>query len=134
MTGRVLLAVAFVGAGVLHLVSPATYDPAMPPFVPAPRAMILLSGVAEIAGGLGLLVPRLRVAAGWGLVLLLIAVYPANVWMAVDGVGGPAWALWARLPLQGVLVAIVLRASGAYSMRVNRPGQASSASARSYGA
>ncbi|MEM0963057.1 MAG: DoxX family protein [Bacteroidota bacterium] len=129
--GQGLLAVAFIAAGVAHLVAPAVYDPAMPPGVPFPRAMILVSGIAEIAGGIGLLIPSLRVAAGWGLALLLIAVYPANVWMALDGSAGPSWALWARLPLQGVLVAVVLRASGAYSMRVNVPGHANSARARS---
>ena len=106
----------FVSAGVLHLAAPGVYDPAMPPFVPAPRLLIALSGLAEIAGGAGLLQrsPHLRRAAGWGLAVLLVAVYPANVWMAVDGVGGPAWALWGRLPLQGALVAAVLRVSGAW--------------------
>lgn len=117
--GRWALAVAFLGAGGVHLLAPGVYDPVMPPAVPAPRAMILLSGLAEVAGGLGLLMPNphLRRAAGWGLAALLVAVYPANVWMAVDGVGGPAWALWARLPVQGVLVAIVLRVSGAIGRR-----------------
>lgn len=117
--GRWGLAAAFVGAGVLHLVAPGAYDPAMPPWVPAPRATVLLSGVAEIAGGLGLLAPRggVRRAAGVGLALLLAAVYPANVHMALEGVGGPAWALWGRLPVQGLLVAWALRASGAVRVR-----------------
>lgn len=116
--GRWLFALVFVSAGVVHLVAPGVYGPAMPPGVPAPRALILLSGVAEIVGGIGLLVPRLGVrrAAGWGLALLLVAVYPANVWMAVSGLG-PAWALWARLPLQGALVAAVLIVSGAVRIR-----------------
>ncbi len=111
--GRWALAALFVGAGVLHLAAPQVYDPAMPPWVPVPRAAIALSGLAEIAGGLGLVQPspRLRRAAGWGLVLLLVAVYPANVWMAMAGAGGPPWALWGRLPLQGALVAAVLGAS-----------------------
>jgi uncharacterized membrane protein len=105
----------FVGAGTLHLVLPELYGPAMPPGLPAPHLLILLSGVAEVAGGVGVLWPRpaVRRAAGWGLALLLVAVYPANVWMAMAGVGGPAWALWARLPLQGALVAWALAASGA---------------------
>lgn len=112
--GRWALAVAFVGAGALHLVAPGVYEPAMPPWVPARRAMIFVSGLAEIAGGVGLVqrTPHLRRAAGWGLVVLLVAVYPANVWMAMAGVGGPDWALWGRLPLQGALVAAVLGASG----------------------
>jgi len=120
--GRWALAAVFVGAGALHLIAPGAYLPAMPPFVPAPRAMILLSGLAEVAGGAGLLwpSPHLRRAAGWGLGILLVAVYSANVWMAVDGIGGPGWALWGRLPLQGALVAAVLRASGAAGRRTAR--------------
>ena len=110
--GRGLLAAAFVGAGVLHLVAPGVYDPAMPPWVPFPRVMIGVSGLAEITGGIGLLVPHARRAAGWGLAALLVAVYPANVGMALS-TDGPAWALWGRLPLQGALVAAVLGASGA---------------------
>lgn len=136
--GRWLLGLLFVGAGLLHLVAPDAYAAAMPPWLPAHRALILASGVAEIAGGLGLLVPHagVRRAAGWGLALLLVAVYPANVHMALAGVGGPAWALWARLPLQGALVAWALTASGAagYGRRVNVPGHASSARPTSYGA
>lgn len=112
---RWLLAVAFIAAGVLHLAATDAYLMAMPPWVPAHRAMILISGVAEILGGLGLLWPSvpIRRAAGWGLALLLVAVYPANVHMALTGTGGPTWALWARLPFQGVLVAWALIASGA---------------------
>ena len=96
----------------LHLAAPSIYDPAMPPWIPVPRAMILISGLAEIAGGIALVQrnPHLRRAAGWGLALLLIAVYPANVWMAMDGTSG--W-LWVRLPIQGALIAAVLRVSGA---------------------
>ncbi len=115
--GRRALAAVFVAAGVLHLAAPQIYDAAMPPSIPAPRAMIVVSGLAEVAGGVGLLVGRVRQWAGWGVVALLVAVYPANVWVAV-GADGPAWLPWARLPwarlpLQGVLVAAVLGASGA---------------------
>lgn len=117
--GRWLLAVVFVGAGVLHLVAPEAYLVAMPPWVPEHRLMILLSGVAEVAGGIGLLVPHVDVrrAAGWGLVLLLVAVYPANLHMARAEVGGPPAVLWARLPLQGVLIAWAIIASGAVRAR-----------------
>ena len=116
--GRWLFALVFVSAGIVHLVAPHVYAPAMPPGLPAPRALILLSGLAEIAGGLGLVVssPGVRRVAGWGLALLLVAVYPANVWMAVAGLG-PEWALWGRLPLQGALVAAVLLVSDAVSVR-----------------
>jgi len=76
-------------------------------------AMVYLSGVAEIAGGAGLLIPSLRRAAAWGLVALLIAVFPANVYMALDRVRVtanplPDWLLWARLPVQLLLIWWVL--------------------------
>jgi uncharacterized membrane protein len=81
-----------------------------PDALPAPLALVYISGVAEILGGLGLILERTRKLAAWGLVALLLAVFPANVNMAVNDLplGGrdlPAWALWARLPLQAVLIA-----------------------------
>ncbi len=96
-------------AGALHFVTPAFYRSAMPPYVPAPAALVAISGAAEIAGGLGLLVPRLRQAAGIGLMLLLVAVFPANVEMLrqarADGVSPLLEALlWLRLPFQAFLV------------------------------
>lgn len=105
-----LLALIFVGAGVLHFVAPAPYLRIMPPYLPAPLLLVYMSGAAEIAGGVGLLVPATRQAAGWGLTLLLFAVFPANVYMAQTqgaGLSVPLWALWLRLPLQLVLVAWV---------------------------
>src|SRR5438067_429708 len=81
---RWLAAAFFVGAGVNHFVKPAFYASIVPPAFPAPAAMVAISGVCEIAGGLGLLVPALRRAAGYGLIALLIAVFPANVYMAVS--------------------------------------------------
>ena len=135
---RLLLGALFVAAGVLHLVRPDAYLVAMPPGLPAHRALVLISGAAEIAGGIGLWGPagRLRRWAGWGLIALLVAIYPANVHMAMAGVGGPAWALWARLPLQGALAAWALRSSGAlgYSTTSNVPGHARRARSRSAGA
>ena len=111
----VLLAIAFVGAGVLHLVKPGLFEAIVPPSLPAPRALVLISGVAEILGGLGLLVEPVRAWAGWGLVALLIAVFPANVYMAQHAERfrrlAPRWALLLRLPLQLVLIAWVVWAS-----------------------
>jgi uncharacterized membrane protein len=103
----------FVAAGSLHFVLPGAYLKIMPPYVPWPRHMVYLSGAAEIAGGLALLIPRLRRAAAWGLVVLLVAVFPANVYMAEYNVQVAAhripqlW-LWARLPLQLLLIWWVL--------------------------
>jgi uncharacterized membrane protein len=101
-----LLAALFVGAGLLHFVHPAPYLRIMPPALPAPRLLVALSGAAEVAGGLGLLLPATRRAAAWGLVALLLAVFPANVYMLQmhEVLHLPAWALWARLPLQPLLM------------------------------
>lgn len=109
---RWLLAALFLTAGALHFVKPAVFVSIVPPVLPAPYALVLISGAAEIAGGLGLLVPQLRRAAGIGLVLLLIAVFPANIYMAwsdveVAGTRFPWWAHAIRLPLQLVLIALV---------------------------
>ncbi|AKF09978.1 hypothetical protein DB32_007127 [Sandaracinus amylolyticus] len=104
---RVLLAVLFVSAGVMHFVIEPTFTAMVPPFLPAPRVLVWISGVAEIALGLATLAPRLRPYAGWGLVALLIAVFPANVYMVFDdtpAIDAPRWALWARLPIQALLV------------------------------
>ncbi|GGJ63711.1 DoxX family protein [Deinococcus aquiradiocola] len=105
------LAAVFVGAGALHLLRPSVFDSIVPRWVapgvfPSARSVTLLSGVAELAGGLGLLFPRSRRAAGWGLAALLVAVFPANVEMArtPERFGLPAWVLWVRLPLQPLLV------------------------------
>jgi uncharacterized membrane protein len=107
---RWLLAIVMVAAGANHFIVPATYVAMMPDALPWHLALVYVSGVAEIAGGLGLLVPRTRRAAAWGLIALLVAVFPANINMAVNELplgttSVPAWALWARLPLQLVLIA-----------------------------
>ena len=109
---RMLLAVLFVAAGMLHFVLPKAYEAIIPPGLPSPRALVLISGIAEVAGGIGLMVSPLRRLAAWGLIALLIAVFPANVYVAASPerfahLPLPAWALWARLPLQFVLVTAV---------------------------
>jgi len=110
---RAGLALVFVGAGVLHFVRPETYLRIMPPALPVPYLLVLLSGAAEVAGGLGLLLPATRRAAGWGLLALLAAVFPANVYMVglASALHLPAWVLWARLPLQPLLMWLVWRAA-----------------------
>jgi len=104
---------AYVLAGVLHFVVPELYVQIVPPVFPAALALVYLSGVAEIAVGAGLLIPQTRRKAAWATVALLVAIFPANVYMATHGVvieglpgGGDPSALvrWGRLPLQGVLV------------------------------
>jgi uncharacterized membrane protein len=112
---RVALAAAFVGAGAAHFLRPRMFEAIVPPALPEPRALVYASGAAEVAGGIGLLVPSLRRAAGRGLVALLFAVFPANVYMATEARRfrhlAPPWALWARLPLQFALVRWVRWAS-----------------------
>ena len=107
-----MLAALFVAAGALHFLMPAFYLRIVPPQLPYPRALVYISGAAEVLGGVGVLVPAVRRGAGWGLIALLVAVFPANVHMAVEGVraqGGSLYtaALLLRLPLQFVLIAWV---------------------------
>ena len=85
---RIILGLCFVLAGILHFALPDYYRAVVPGALPAPGALVAASGVAEIAGGIGLLVPRWRQRAGLGLVLLLIAVLPANVEMIRQGRAG----------------------------------------------
>ena len=93
----------------LHFVLPATYASVMPPWLGWHAQLVAISGVCEIAGGIGVLFPRVRRGAGWGLILLSIAVLPANVQMLLNGLHDhrAAWqiALLAlRLPLQAALI------------------------------
>ena len=104
-----VMAPAYVVAGLLHFVEPALYVQIIPPILPAPLALVYLSGVAEIVVGLGLLVPRTRHYAAWAAIATLLAIFPANIYMATSGVvltgtaggGDPSAAVrWGRLPLQ----------------------------------
>ncbi len=114
---RYVLAGFFILAGIGHFTQTAFFVEIVPGYLPAPAALVYISGVAEIAGGLGLLLPATRRAAAWGLVVLLVMVFPANLDMALNPrpiLSAPPWmaldepnlvALWLRLPLQAVLVA-----------------------------
>jgi len=109
---RWLLAVLFILAGMNHFQSPDFYRRIVPPSFPAPTVLVAVSGVFEIVGGLGLLVPRLRRIAGWGLIALLVAVFPANIYMTLypqvsADLNIPTWLLWLRLPLQFAAIAWV---------------------------
>ena len=106
---RALISLLFVAGGLNHFRSSALYAEIMPPYLPFPLALVYLSGVAEIAGGVGVAIPKTRRAASWGLLALLLAIFPANVYMATNKIvpGGyqiPDALLWARLPLQFVLM------------------------------
>ncbi|MBC7460455.1 MAG: DoxX family protein [Thermoleophilia bacterium] len=108
---RGLLALLFIGAGSMHFLRPHGFVHIVPEQLPRPELLVSVSGVAEVLGGVGLLVPPVRRAAGIGLIALLVAVFPANVNMALHadrlGAGLPEWALWLRLPLQPALIAAV---------------------------
>ena len=111
---RVLLwvmGVFYILAGINHFRAPGFYMPMMPPYLPWHSGLVFLSGVAEVMVGIGVLIPRMRQLAAWGTIALLIAIFPANVHIAMHNVplagaseGAGAWN-WVRLPFQGVLIA-----------------------------
>jgi len=105
----------FVLAGAMHFVKPRVYRQIVPPYLPAPGALVFVSGVAEAAGGFGLMVPALRGRARWWLVATLLAIFPANVHMArhpeqYPQIPGGARSLQLRLPFQAAFIAWVLAA------------------------
>jgi uncharacterized membrane protein len=107
---RLIAALFFIGGGANHFRSASFYVRIVPPNFPSPHVLVVISGVAEIVGGLGLLVRPLRRTAGWGLIALLVAVFPSNLYMAIESkrfadLHLPAWVFLARLPLQAVFVA-----------------------------
>lgn len=108
------VAALFLTSGTLHFVTEKFFVAIVPRGLPKPRLLVQVSGAAELAGAAGVLIPRTRRLAGKGLIALLVAVFPANVNMAVNAERFkqvPAWALWARLPLQFVAIAWVWAAT-----------------------
>jgi uncharacterized membrane protein len=105
------MAAFYVVAGLNHFRDPAFYLPMMPPYLPWHHELVWLSGAAEVGLGLALLVPALRRVAAWGVIALLVAVFPANLHVALANVpiGGRAEGLgiwnWVRLPFQALLIA-----------------------------
>lgn len=117
---RIALAAFFVAAGANHFANPRAYEAIVPPaLAERKREINLISGAAEIAGGLAVAHPATHRLGRWWLLVLLAAVFPANVQMALspERVPGldlkkiPRWALWARLPLQPLAMAWVWRAT-----------------------
>ncbi|MGA9773151.1 MAG: DoxX family membrane protein [Blastocatellia bacterium] len=103
-----LLSLFLIAAGVMHFTNTAFYLSIMPPLIPWHPAMVYTSGVFEIVLGLTLLAPKLTRVSAWGIIALLIAVFPANLHMALHPELYPyisPTALWIRLPLQGVFIA-----------------------------
>ena len=106
-----VMGIFYLVAGSNHFRDPGFYLPMMPSYLPLHLQLIYLSGLAEVVLGVAVLVPRLRQVAAWGIILLLIAIFPANVHIALHNVplggaseGAGIWN-WVRLPFQGVLIA-----------------------------
>ena len=105
-----VMAVLYILAGINHFIQPKFYLKMMPPYVPAHKLMVDLSGVAEILLGLGLFFPSIRSWAAIGIIALLIVVLPANIYMLTERLANrrfrkiPVGFLWFRLPLQGLLI------------------------------
>jgi uncharacterized membrane protein len=104
----VLPGLLFIFTGTLHFLHPALYLSIVPPAFGHAELLVAISGAAELAGGIGLLVPATRKAAAIGLIALLIAVWPANWYMALNAgqfaAVAPAWVIWLRIPLQLPLI------------------------------
>ena len=107
---RTVMGATFIFTGLLHFFRPRMYEAIMPAYLPAHRELVYASGVAELAGGAGVLHPKTRKAAGWWLIATLVGVFPANVEMALHPERFrkiPKPLLYVRLPLQGAMIALV---------------------------
>lgn len=102
-----LMAGIYMLAGHIHFLKPRMYEGIIPPYLPSPRALVYLSGLAEIGLGAGLLFEETRSLSAWGIILMLLAFLPVHIYMLrADKFRRkfPAWALWVRLPLQFLLI------------------------------
>jgi uncharacterized membrane protein len=111
---RLALALFFILAGAAHFIAPAPYLAIVPSYLPWPTALVAISGLAEILGGIGVCFQPTRVIGAWCLIALLFAVFPANIHaistgMVIAGHALPPWMLWARLPVQVLFIAWVYR-------------------------
>lgn len=110
---RGILAICMIIVGITHFWRPDQYARIVPPQLPAPEALVYISGVIEILLGIGLMIPFVSVAAAWGLIALFIAVFPANInqainSIAIEGIPHHPILYWIRLPFQAVLIAWAL--------------------------
>jgi uncharacterized membrane protein len=106
LAGKWVFAVLFIVAGILHFVRPEFYLKIMPPYLPWHRELVFVSGVIEMILGVLLLIPATSAIAAWGLIALLIAIFPANIhaYLHQELIAAPPWLHLLRLPLQGVLI------------------------------
>lgn len=120
---RYITGAAFVIAGVNHFFRPRLYEAIMPPYLPWHSPLVAISGAAEVVLGVMLWNRRSTRLAGWGLMALLVAVFPANLHMALHPsrfAPIPAWLLWARLPLQPLMIWWVERCTRDTAIRADR--------------
>lgn len=108
---RVVFGAFIIFAGIMHFTRPDFYIRITPPILPYKEAIVIVSGLAEIGLGIGLIVPHTRRIAAWGLVALLVAVYPANIYMALEAeqfrdVAPSNWFHLIRLPMQFLMIAL----------------------------
>jgi uncharacterized membrane protein len=106
---RILFGIGFILAGANHFISAPYYVAMMPPYLPLHQELVYISGISEMGLGAMVMLDYKTVLAAWGLIALLIAVYPANIHMALNPQlypNIPAWALYARLPFQFLFIGI----------------------------
>src|SRR4051812_32008665 len=105
---RGLLGFLMIASGILHFVRPEPFVAIVPDYLPNPLTLVYVSGFFEILGGIGLFIPRVSRLAAWGLIALFIAVFPANIHMAIHKIpfNGVVYPIgnWVRLPLQAVFI------------------------------
>jgi uncharacterized membrane protein len=106
---RVLISLIFICIGILHFIITEKFILIVPPIIPYEKEVIYISGIFEILGGVGILIPKLKRQAAFGLILLLITVFPANIYMALyniqlGGILNNSILQWLRLPLQAVFI------------------------------
>ena len=102
-----LLGILFAAAGVMHFTKPKIYERIMPPYIPEPKTMVLVSGVAEMVLGFMLLNPETQVKAAWGIIILLVLFFSVHIYMLQEekaSLNLPKWLLWLRIPLQFGLI------------------------------
>ena len=135
---KILLGVAMIGVGILHFVRPEGFVKIVPSYLPSPLALVYVSGFFEMLGGAGILIERTRRIAGLGLIALYVAVFPANINMAVNDIQPsnmhiPEPLLWLRLPLQLALIwwawSCTLPARRVATRKIDRSGDAAAPSA-----
>ena len=122
---RVLLAIFYLLAGIAHLRAPSGFLAITPGWVPYPEYAVAFTGLAEIAGAIGLMVPRLRYAAGIGLALYALCVWPANIHHMINNieVGGQLASMWyhgPRMIAQPVIIWLALWVGGVVNWPFNR--------------